>query len=138
MLDKQKAAFRTRATRRESIEMNKQSGGTMLGLMIGAAVGLAVALLVAVYVSKVPVPFTDARTAAVNGAERDASEAKKNKDWDPNGALASKGRVPPPPPQPRRPTWVACATPPRCRRWRRRRWSATATRTAAALAAAPR
>lgn len=77
--------------------MNKQFGGTVLGLMIGAGVGLAVALLVAVYVSKVPVPFTDARTAAVNGAERDASEAKKNKDWDPNGALASKGRVPPPP-----------------------------------------
>ena len=77
--------------------MKKQSGGTLLGLMIGAGVGLAVALLVAVYVSKVPVPFTDARTAAVNGAERDASEAKKNKDWDPNGALASKGRVPAPP-----------------------------------------
>lgn len=69
----------------------------MLGLMVGAAVGLAVALLVAVYVSKVPVPFMDARTAASNGAERDASEAKKNKDWDPNGALASKGRVPAPP-----------------------------------------
>ncbi len=77
--------------------MNKQFGGTILGLTIGAAVGLVVALLVAVYVSKVPVPFTDARTAAVNGAERDASEAKKNKDWDPNGALASKGRVPAPP-----------------------------------------
>ena len=77
--------------------MNKQFGGTILGLTIGAAVGLVVALLVAVYVSKVPVPFTDARTAAANGAERDASEAKKNKDWDPNSALASKGRVPPPP-----------------------------------------
>lgn len=97
MLDLNKATPRNPTVRREHIEMNKQFGGTVLGLLIGAGVGLAVALLVAVYVSKVPVPFTDARTAAVNGAERDASEAKKNKDWDPNGALSSKGRVPPPP-----------------------------------------
>ncbi len=78
-------------------KLNKQSGGTVLGLVIGAAVGLAVALLVAVYVSKVPVPFLDARTAASNGAARDATEAKKNKDWDPNGTLAAKARVPAPP-----------------------------------------
>ena len=78
-------------------KLNKQSGGTVLGLVIGAAVGLAVALLVAVYVSKVPVPFLDARTAASNGAARDATEAKKNKDWDPNGTLAAKARVPTPP-----------------------------------------
>ncbi|MEO8250239.1 MAG: SPOR domain-containing protein [Burkholderiales bacterium] len=77
--------------------MKKQFGGTMLGVVIGAVAGLLVALLVAVYVTKVPVPFMNNKNAG-NIADRDASEAKKNKDWDPNGPLASKSAVRPPPP----------------------------------------
>ena len=78
-------------------KFDRQAGGTLLGFVIGAVLALAAALLVAVYVSKVPVPFLDARTAASNGAARDASEAKKNKDWDPNSTLAAKAKVPAPP-----------------------------------------
>ena len=38
--------------------MEKQRGGTLLGVIIGALVGLGAALAVAVYVTKVPVPFS--------------------------------------------------------------------------------
>lgn len=68
----------------------KQSfGGTLLGVVLGLVVGLVAALLVAVYVTKVPVPFLDGKGVG-SAAARDASEAKKNKDWDPNAPLAGK------------------------------------------------
>jgi cell division protein FtsN len=66
----------------------KQRGGTMLGLIIGALVGLGAALAVAVYVTKVPVPFLYKNQP--RGADTDAAEAKKNKDWNPNVPLAGK------------------------------------------------
>ena len=65
-----------------------QHGGTLLGLIIGALLGLGAALAVAVYVTKVPVPFLNKGQS--HSAENDAAEAKKNKDWDPNAALAGK------------------------------------------------
>jgi cell division protein FtsN len=77
--------------------MKKQRGGTFLGLIIGALIGLGAALAVAVYVTKVPVPFMN-KPASRGGADGDAAEAKKNKDWNPNGPLASKNQVKPPPP----------------------------------------
>ncbi|MES2414173.1 MAG: SPOR domain-containing protein [Pseudomonadota bacterium] len=67
---------------------NRQRGGTLLGIIIGALLGLGAALAVAVYVTKVPVPFMNRGQA--HGAENDAAEAKKNKDWNPNAALAGK------------------------------------------------
>lgn len=67
---------------------NKQRGGTLLGIIIGALLGLGAALAVAVYVTKVPVPFMN--KGQVHSADNDAAEAKKNKDWDPNAALAGK------------------------------------------------
>ena len=83
--------------------MNKQRGGTFLGLIIGALLGLGAALAVAVYVTKVPVPFMNKSTSR-GGAEGDAAEAKKNKDWNPNGPLANKNQpkspASPPPPLP--------------------------------------
>lgn len=75
--------------------MNKQRGGTLLGVIIGALLGLGAALAVAVYVTKVPVPFLN--KGQPRSAESDAQEAKKNKDWDPNAALAGKS---PPRPAP--------------------------------------
>lgn len=75
--------------------LKKQRGGTMLGVIIGALIGLGAALAVAVYVTKVPVPFLN--KTQPKGADTDAAEAKKNKDWDPNGPLAGKNAVKPAP-----------------------------------------
>lgn len=69
----------------------QQEGGTFLGLIIGALLGLGAALAVAVYVTKVPVPFMN-KSQSRGGAEGDAAEAKKNKDWNPNGPLANKNQ----------------------------------------------
>ena len=74
--------------------MNKQRGGTFLGLIIGALVGLGAALAVAVYITKVPVPFMN--KSQPRNPDGDAAEAKKNKDWNPNAPLAGKSTVKPP------------------------------------------
>lgn len=66
----------------------KQRGGTLLGLILGGLVGLGVALAVAVYITKMPVPFNTKSLSG--GAESDAAETMKNKDWDPNATLAGK------------------------------------------------
>ena len=71
--------------------MNKQRGGTLLGLIIGALIGLGAALAVAVYITKVPVPFMN-KTQPRN-PDSDAAEARKNKDWNPNAPLAGKAPV---------------------------------------------
>ncbi|MDB5965259.1 MAG: Sporulation related protein [Polaromonas sp.] len=71
-----------------SRSMNKQAGGTLLGIIIGALLGLGAALAVAVYVTKVPIPFLNRSQS--HSAENDAAEAKKNRDWDPNAPLAGK------------------------------------------------
>lgn len=76
--------------------MNTQRGGTLLGLIIGALIGLGAALAVAVYITKVPVPFMNHSPS--RNPDSDAAEAKKNKDWNPNAALA--GKTPPNPPPP--------------------------------------
>lgn len=74
----------------------KQSGGTILGFILGVIVGLGAALAVAVYVTKVPVPFLN--KGAARGADQDAAEAQKNKDWDPNSPLRGKSAAKPPAP----------------------------------------
>lgn len=71
---------------------NQQRGGTILGLIFGMVIGLAAALAVAIYVTKVPVPFLN---KGGNNTERDAAEAERNKNWDPNAPL--QGRQPAPP-----------------------------------------
>jgi cell division protein FtsN len=75
--------------------MNKQRGGTLLGLILGALVGLGAALAVAVYITKVPVPFMNKSQS--RNTDSDAAEAKKNRDWNPNAPLAGKNGVKPPP-----------------------------------------
>ena len=72
-----------------ALTMNKQRGGTLLGIIIGGLLGLGAALAVAVYVTKVPVPFF-LNKSKPHSAENDAAEAKKNKDWNPNMPLAGK------------------------------------------------
>ena len=64
-----------------------QRGGTILGLIFGMVIGLAAALAVAIYVTKVPVPFLN---KGGNNTQRDAAEAERNKNWDPNAALQGK------------------------------------------------
>ena len=65
-----------------------QTGGTVLGLIIGIIAGLGVALAVAVYVTKVPVPFLNKSNG--RGADLDAADTEKNKNWDPNAPLYGK------------------------------------------------
>ena len=65
-----------------------QRGGFALGLIAGLLLGLAVALAVALYVTKTPVPLMN--KAQQRTPEQDAAEAEKNKNWDPNAALAGK------------------------------------------------
>ena len=73
--------------------MNKQLGGTFLGIVIGLMVGLALAMVVAVFISKVPIPFLDKDPSQQGLSE--AAEAKKNQGWNPNAALAGKNPVRP-------------------------------------------
>jgi cell division protein FtsN len=75
--------------------LNRQHGGTLLGIILGALLGLGAALAVAVYVTKVPVPFLNKGQS--HSAENDAAEARKNKDWDPNAPLAGKNPARPAP-----------------------------------------
>lgn len=74
--------------------MNKQQGGTLLGLIIGVLIGLGAALIVAVYITKVPVPFMN--KSQPHNPDSDAAEARKNREWNPNAALAGKNPVTPP------------------------------------------
>ncbi len=69
-----------------------------MGLIIGALIGLGAALAVAVYITKVPVPFMT--KAQPRNPDGDAAEARKNKDWNPNAALAGKNAPKAPPPVP--------------------------------------
>ncbi len=74
--------------------MKQQHGGTFIGFVAGLVVGLGTALAVAVYVTKVPVPFLDRGVG--RPADQEATEQKKNKDWDPNAPLYGKNPVKPP------------------------------------------
>jgi len=69
-----------------------QRGGFLMGLVVGLLIGLAAALAVALYVTKAPNPFVNkvpARTPT-----QDAAEAEKNRNWDPNSALAGRNPAP--------------------------------------------
>ena len=88
----------------------RQRGGTFLGVIIGALIGLGAALAVAVYITKVPVPFMNKGVS--RKAESDVLEAQKNRDWNPNGALAGKTAIKPPmPAQPELPQSVTTPGP---------------------------
>jgi cell division protein FtsN len=76
--------------------MTLQRGGFALGLIVGLLVGLALAIGVALYVTKVPVPFVN--KVPQRTAEQDAAETERNKNWDPNAALATKPVAPIKPP----------------------------------------
>lgn len=73
--------------------VQRQRGGTLLGIIIGGVLGLGIALGIAIYVSKVPVPFLNRYQGRAAGL--DAAEAKKNQDWNPNAAFAPKTPVKP-------------------------------------------
>ena len=85
--------FDTQKALRQDKRTNHQRGGTLLGVIIGGLLGLGAALAVAVYVTKVPIPFLN--RSQPHSAENDAAETKKNKDWNPNAALAGKNVVRP-------------------------------------------
>ena len=83
----------------------QQTGGTIIGFIVGVIVGLGAALAVAVYVTKVPVPFLNKGNG--RGADLDAAESQKNKNWDPNAPLY--GKNPARPVTPAAPTMPAVA-----------------------------
>jgi cell division protein FtsN len=74
-------------------DKKQQRGGTILGFVLGLVAGLGLALAVAVYITKVPIPFVN--KAISRSAEQDATEVKKNKDWDPNAPLYGKNPAKP-------------------------------------------
>ena len=65
-----------------------QRGGFVIGLVVGLLIGLALALGVALYVTKAPNPFVN--KVQPRPAGQDAAEAERNRNWDPNSALAGK------------------------------------------------
>ena len=65
-----------------------QRGGFLIGLVVGLLIGLAVALGVALYVTKAPNPFVNKVPA--RSPTQDAAEAERNRNWDPNSALAGR------------------------------------------------
>ena len=67
---------------------SSQRGGFILGLIVGLLAGLALALGVALYMTKVSLPFID--KVPQRSAEQDAAQTEKNRNWDPNAALAGK------------------------------------------------
>ena len=70
-----------------------QQGGFLVGLIVGLLVGLGLSLAVALYVTKVPVPFIN--KVPQRSAEQEATQAEKNRNWDPNAPLAgTKPSVP--------------------------------------------
>lgn len=66
----------------------RQRGGFALGLVVGLLLGLAIALAVALYVTKTPMQLM--MKGQQRTPEQDAAEAERNKNWDPNAALAGK------------------------------------------------
>jgi cell division protein FtsN len=71
-----------------SLLPSRQRGGFVIGLVIGLLIGLALALGVALYVTKAPIPFVNKVQARTPG--QDAAEVERNRNWDPNSALAGK------------------------------------------------
>jgi len=69
-----------------------QRGGFLLGFALGLLVGLAAALGVALYVTKAPNPFVNKVPA--RSPTQDAAEAERNRNWDPNSALAGRNPAP--------------------------------------------
>ena len=65
-----------------------QRGGFAMGLVAGLLVGLALALGVALYITKAPMPFVN--KVPQRTAEQDQAESQRNRNWDPNAALAGK------------------------------------------------
>ena len=69
-----------------------QGGGFLVGLVVGLLIGLAAALGVALYVTKAPNPFVNKVPA--RSPAHDAAEAERNRNWDPNSALAGRNPAP--------------------------------------------
>lgn len=67
---------------------SSQRGGFIVGVIVGLLAGLALALAVALYMTKGSLPFID--KVPQRSAEQDAAQAEKDRNWDPNAALAGK------------------------------------------------
>jgi len=63
-------------------KLNRQHGGTILGIIIGLVIGLGIALAVAVVITKTPIPFTNKFARPEKAAEPTAGQRA-----DPNQPL---------------------------------------------------
>ena len=70
----------------------RQRGGFFIGLVVGLLIGLAGALGVALYVTKAPIPFIN--KVPSRSPAQDAAESERNRNWDPNSALAGRNPAP--------------------------------------------
>jgi cell division protein FtsN len=61
--------------------LNRQQGGTVVGIIIGLVIGLGIALTVAVVINKTPMPFTD------RGSRVKAGVPNASQNIDPNRPL---------------------------------------------------
>ena len=71
---------------------SRQRGGFFIGLIVGLLIGLAGALGVALYVTKAPIPFIN--KVPSRSQAQDAAEIERNRNWDPNSALAGRNPAP--------------------------------------------
>jgi len=69
-----------------------QRGGFLIGLVVGLLIGLSAALGVALYVTKAPIPFVN--KVPSRSQTQDAAEIERNRNWDPNSALAGRNPAP--------------------------------------------
>ena len=68
--------------------MTSQRGSFALGLVVGLLIGLSLALGVALYITKAPIPFIN--KVPPRTTQQDSAETERNRNWDPNAALAGK------------------------------------------------
>jgi len=78
---------------KQHLSSRAQRGGFVIGLIVGLLIGLALALGVALYVTKAPNPFVNKVPARSPG--QDAAETERNRNWDPNSALAGRNPAAP-------------------------------------------
>lgn len=78
----------------KSAQPRGERGGFIIGMVIGLLIGLSIALGVALYVTKAPNPFVEKVRQRQPG--QDAAEVERNRNWDPNSALAGKNPAPVP------------------------------------------
>lgn len=78
--------------------MSTQKGSLLPGMILGFLLGVAVSLGVGLYVTKAPIPFIN--KVPQRSSQSDATEAERNRSWNPNAPLQGSTAARPVPPAP--------------------------------------